>query len=791
MTDYGHDLAFGSFISPVNAAPQQPVALARASERAGLDLVTFQDHPYQPSHLDTWTLLSYVAAQTERVHLSPNVLNLPLRPPAVVARAAASLDLLSGGRVELGLGAGAFWDAIEAMGGRRLTPGQGVTALGEAIDIIRGIWDADSPGILRVDGTYYSVDGAKRGPAPAHDIGIWLGAYKPRMLRLTGRKADGWLPSMAYLRSMTDLADGNAIIDEAALAAGREPAAIRRLLNVNGQFGPATGDLLVGPPEQWVEQLAVLTLEYGFSTYILGSDDVEVITRFGAEVAPALRELIATERTAAGAGAGAGPQRPTVRLTAPGRGGAMRRPSPARPDAPMSPDIDYGAIPERLTGKTFTPRDAGYDDVRSTYMATGRPGLVIMAEDAHDVSAAVTFAADHGVPLSVRSGGHGIAGLSTNEHGILIDVSRLDSVEILDPASRRFRVGPGATWGHVAETLGPRGWAMTSGNFGDVGVGGLATAGGIGWLVRKHGMTVDHIVAAELVLADGSQVRADATTDTDLFWAVRGAGANVGIVTALELEAVQLTDVVYANFTFDATDAEGLIARWADHLASAPRELTSFLYLFRGRSGQGAVAQALAVWAGDDTDAAVTALEPMLQIGPVLDQQAQLVPYAALMAPNDGRHTGQQRIKVRNGYLAHMTTDAAAAVVGLLDHDAVGQVELRSVGGAVNDVAPEATAFAHRSAEVFVSIWAMPGTEAETDDAWSTVVPHLDGLYVAYTSDTRPERALDAYPGSTYHRLAAIKRRYDPENLFRSGIIVPPDDDDHAIGRALARDIRP
>ncbi|MBX6767167.1 MAG: LLM class flavin-dependent oxidoreductase, partial [Actinomadura rubrobrunea] len=187
MTDYGHDLLFGSFITPDAAAPEQALRLAAVSEEVGLDLVTFQDHPYQSRFLDTWTLLTYVAARTERIRLSGNVLNLPLRPPAVLARAAASLDLLSGGRFELGLGAGGFWDAIEAMGGRRLTPGQSVDALSEAIDVIRGVWDVGDRTRLRLDGAYYRVDGAKRGPAPAHDIGIWLGAYKPRMLRLVGR----------------------------------------------------------------------------------------------------------------------------------------------------------------------------------------------------------------------------------------------------------------------------------------------------------------------------------------------------------------------------------------------------------------------------------------------------------------------------------------------------------------------------------------------------------------------------------------------------------------------------
>jgi alkanesulfonate monooxygenase SsuD/methylene tetrahydromethanopterin reductase-like flavin-dependent oxidoreductase (luciferase family) len=201
MPDYGHELTFGTFLTPQNQRPQDVVALAQLTEGAGLDLATFQDHPYQPAFLDTWTLLTWVAAQTERVQISANVLNLPLRPPAVLARAAASLDLLSGGRFELGLGAGGFWDAIGAMGGPRRTPGQGVDALSEAIEIIRAIWSPPTPSERRgvyIDGEHYRVWGAKRGPEPAHDISIWLGAVKPRMLRLTGRKADGWLPSLPY-----------------------------------------------------------------------------------------------------------------------------------------------------------------------------------------------------------------------------------------------------------------------------------------------------------------------------------------------------------------------------------------------------------------------------------------------------------------------------------------------------------------------------------------------------------------------------------------------------------------
>jgi alkanesulfonate monooxygenase SsuD/methylene tetrahydromethanopterin reductase-like flavin-dependent oxidoreductase (luciferase family) len=295
MADYGHDLAFGTFITPQNQRPQEVVELAQLTERAGLDFVTFQDHPYQSAFLDTWTLLSWVAAKTDTVRVSANVLNVPLRPPAVVARAAASLDLLSGGRFELGLGAGAFWDAIEAMGGPRRSPGQSVEALEEAIEIIRAIWSPAERRGVYVDGEHYRVRGAKRGPEPAHDISIWVGARGPRMLRLIGRKADGWLPSLPYLAE-GDLGRGNRVIDEAAVGAGRDPRDIRRLLNIQGSFSRANRGFLQGPPEQWVEELLPLVLKDGVSTFIVLSDESSTIERYGAEVSPAIREAVARER---------------------------------------------------------------------------------------------------------------------------------------------------------------------------------------------------------------------------------------------------------------------------------------------------------------------------------------------------------------------------------------------------------------------------------------------------------------------------------------------------------------
>jgi alkanesulfonate monooxygenase SsuD/methylene tetrahydromethanopterin reductase-like flavin-dependent oxidoreductase (luciferase family) len=295
MTDYGHDLWFGASLPPDAARAEAVVALAGTVEDLGLDLLAFQDHPYQPGFLDTWTLLAFLAARTSRVRLFPDVANVPLRPPAVLARAAVALDILSGGRVELGLGAGYFLDAIAAMGGPRRTAAEHVEALGEAIAVIRGLWTPGPP--VRLAGRYHSLDGAEPGPVPPHRIGIWLGAYKRRMLELTGRAADGWVPSLGYA-APDDLARMTRTLDAAAEAAGRDPSDVRRAFNISGRFtGRGTG-FLQGPPAHWADQLTALALEDGMSVFILGpgADAPGDLRRFAEEVAPAVREAVARDR---------------------------------------------------------------------------------------------------------------------------------------------------------------------------------------------------------------------------------------------------------------------------------------------------------------------------------------------------------------------------------------------------------------------------------------------------------------------------------------------------------------
>ena len=293
-------LEFGISLVPATDQLDRTRELVRAADEAALDLVGIQDHPYQRRFLDTWSLIPALLADTERVTFFPDVANLPLRPPAVMAKAAASLDVLSGGRFELGLGAGAFSQVVANFGGPTRTPGEAVEALDEAIDLIRLLWSEERS--VSFEGKHYRLDGARPGPRPAHQMGIWLGAFKPRMLRLVGRRADGWLPSLGVL-TRDELRAGNERIDAAAERASRDPGSIRRILNLQGLIGEGqapsrselpvgylAGEPLAGPADWWVDTFAGFH-DDGFDTLIFWPVEtthaqVELLAR---DVVPQLR----------------------------------------------------------------------------------------------------------------------------------------------------------------------------------------------------------------------------------------------------------------------------------------------------------------------------------------------------------------------------------------------------------------------------------------------------------------------------------------------------------------------
>jgi alkanesulfonate monooxygenase SsuD/methylene tetrahydromethanopterin reductase-like flavin-dependent oxidoreductase (luciferase family) len=299
--DHGHETLVGLSLVPEAAAWPRLADLARAADDSGLDLIGIQDHPYQWRFVDTVALIATLLARTRRIRIFPDVANLPLRLPSVLAKTASSLDLMSGGRFELGLGAGAFWEGIEAMGGPRRAPGESVDALAEAIEVIRLMWSGERA--VTYEGRYYRVRGVHPGNKPPHEIEIWVGAYKPRMLRLVGRLADGWIPSLGR-SSPEKLRSSQAVIDEAAEAAGRDPAGIRRLLNVGGAItAPGPRDLpaparspgslpsgRAGPPGFWQEVLGGLQ-EIGFNAFVFWPAEatVEQVKQLGEEVAPLVR----------------------------------------------------------------------------------------------------------------------------------------------------------------------------------------------------------------------------------------------------------------------------------------------------------------------------------------------------------------------------------------------------------------------------------------------------------------------------------------------------------------------
>ena len=301
----GRSPSFGISIVPYADSYERGRELVRVADDAGLEYVGIQDHPYQARFLDTFMLIATLLAETSRISLFTDVANLPLRGPAMIAKALASLDVLSGGRVELGLGAGGFLDQVARMGGSRLTPGESVEAVEEGIELIRRWWSGER--IVSFEGRHYRLENAHPGPPPAHPIELWLGAFGPRMQRLTGRKADGWVPSYGVL-GLDQLKEGNGRIDAAAKEAGRDPGSIRRVVNVQGNIGEGAspggrlpvgymaGEPLGGPPDAVAEQLAAL-LEAGFDTLVFWPIDAspEQVELFAGEVVPLLRTSPARE----------------------------------------------------------------------------------------------------------------------------------------------------------------------------------------------------------------------------------------------------------------------------------------------------------------------------------------------------------------------------------------------------------------------------------------------------------------------------------------------------------------
>lgn len=438
------------------------------------------------------------------------------------------------------------------------------------------------------------------------------------------------------------------------------------------------------------------------------------------------------------------------------------------------PEIAYDAIPASLMEGVIVPGDATYERVQSTYFRGGAPGIVFQVSNTQQIVDALAFARSHvHLPLGIRSGGHGISGRSTNDGGIIIDLSQMNKIDILDESTRRVRIEPGARWIEVATTLAPRGWGLSSGDYGGVGVGGLATAGGIGWFARSHGLTIDRLRAVEMVLADGSVVRASDQENPDLFWAIRGAGSNFGVVASFEFQAFEVGNVGWAQLIFDASDIAGFLQKWGAIIESSPRDLTSFLIINPPRQGRPAIAFVMAVVNSDDQKTIRDRLQPIAEIAPLYDMQVVITPYASILSKaQGGDHDGQGEPASRSGSLEHITPEFANAAAQLIQSGMTYFFQIRSMGGAVSDVPVEATAFGSRSANFEVTA---AGTSQERlNDAWDDLRRHFSGLYFSFDTDQRQERLQDTFPPKMLARLRELKSRYDPGNMFRDNFNIVP-----------------
>ncbi|MBW4623087.1 MAG: FAD-binding oxidoreductase [Cyanosarcina radialis HA8281-LM2] len=440
-------------------------------------------------------------------------------------------------------------------------------------------------------------------------------------------------------------------------------------------------------------------------------------------------------------------------------------------------------LTSNLRGDVIQPGDAAYEAERKVWngLFDRYPAAIVRCVDTEDVTAAVNFARDRKMTLSVRSGGHSIPGYGSNDGGLTIDLSNLKTITI-DPVRRTARLEPGLSWGEVANTLQPFGLAMTAGDVASVGVGGLLLGGGIGWMVRAYGLTIDRVRSVELVTADGQMVRASADENPELFWGLRGGGGNFGIATAFEVNLHPGGTILGGAVFYEATEAERILKEYARLAAAAPDELSTEAMLalappapFIPPDKQGTPIVGILVCYTGDLSEGERVVAPLRQLAtPIADLIAPM-PYSNIFALTEiGEVRGLQHhgrslfFEMFSDEILHTLVEATQSVLS-----PETMVSLRVLGGAMSRVAPDATAFAHRDKQGMVLITHFAPLSADaaslaarTQHVFQALLPYGSGVYAGFVADEGEQRVRDIYPPATYDRLVALKNHYDPTNLF-------------------------
>jgi FAD/FMN-containing dehydrogenase len=441
-------------------------------------------------------------------------------------------------------------------------------------------------------------------------------------------------------------------------------------------------------------------------------------------------------------------------------------------------------------GRSVTaPGDLGYDEGRTVFYGgiDRRPAAIVRAANADDVSRVISLARETGVELAIRSGGHSIPGHSTTEGGLVLDLGDLNELEI-DVADRTAWVGGGVTTGRYTDAAAEHGLATPFGDTGSVGIGGLTLGGGVGFLVRKHGLTIDDVLAAEVVTADGQLLRVDADSHPELFWAIRGGGGNFGVATRFQLRLHELDGIVGGMLILPAT-ADTIYGFMAEAEA-APEELSAIAnvmpappmpFLLAEQHGR-LVIFALLAYAGE-ADAGERAVAPFRALAEPVADMVRPIRYPELFVgpPDEGDY--HPVAVARTMYVDSIDRSAAETIVEQLEDSTamMAATQLRMLGGAAARVPVDATAYAHRHSRIMVNVAALFEAPEQAPEHERWVVGLADelrqddtGAYVNFLGDEGEERVRAAYPGPTWARLVEIKRRYDPTNLFRLNQNIPP-----------------
>ena len=453
--------------------------------------------------------------------------------------------------------------------------------------------------------------------------------------------------------------------------------------------------------------------------------------------------------------------------------------------------MSLDSLLEEVRGEVFTDGDEGYEEARSVYnaMIDKRPAVVIGAVDDADVIAGVRYAAKSGLDLSIRGGGHSVPGFGTNDDGVVIDLERMKGIRV-DPEAGTVRAQGGATWGDLDHATHPFGLHTTGGIISTTGIAGLTLGGGIGYLTRGLGLSIDNLISADVVTADGRLVHASDDENSDLFWAVRGGGGNFGVLTNLEYR-LHPVDMIYGGpMFFEVDSARDVLGLYREFIADAPEQFGGFFgwqiapplpFIPEDRHGD-TFCMIVSCWTGA-LDEAEGVLKPFREVAPVVAEQVGPAPYPALNSAFDALLPPGLQHYWKANYAVEITDDAIDVH---LEHGPKvptmqSTVHLYPINGACHRVESDATAFGHRDASfapVIAGMWEDPA-DNEANTAWvrdyaAALAPHSkEGGYINFMADDDQDRAAVNY-GANYDRLVEAKTKYDPDNLFHMNQNIVP-----------------